>query len=545
MTVKGLLAHPRTRLARRILRLVVVSCAVVLAVALVTAVSMDIGPQLRELAERQGSRLIDRPMHIGRLGVRIVSGQFEVEDLVIEGLTPESTPFFTAKRITASMLWRTLPARRVVLDNIEIVDWRMLVEYLPDGRISFPRINRSPTGGRSGWTTTLQYVRAHRGEFAYEDHGMPWSIVTRNLDVTLGRTATEYRGRAVFSDGRIAIQSYVPFGAAMAASFKLDGGRVVLDDIALETDGARTTLVGDVDMSHWPEQMYRVRSEIDFERMREIFWAKETFSLSGKGQFDGTFHLFKDMLPDGTPRNGRELKGTFSSPVAGVNALRFPDLKGAVRWTPDLLEVTDAGSGFYGGMARFDYRMAPLGRKGMPPSHRLDATYEVVDLAEVGEFYALEGIRFAGTASGRNLLEWPSGRFADHTGEGDVHIVPPEEVEMMTRELPLERIDAIAARGELWGPFSPHRPREPVPIMGDLTYTFGPEWIDLSADASSRRPRMWSSKGARPSAISRISPFTSRAPTGRRAIACWPASSPRSDRRPTRFPSKGLAPSTG
>ena len=38
--------------------------------------------------------------------------------------------------------------------------------------------------------------------------------------------------------------------------------------------------------------------------MREIFFAKDTFSLHGEGDFTGTFHLFK---------GGRELKGNFFS----------------------------------------------------------------------------------------------------------------------------------------------------------------------------------------------------------------------------------------
>ncbi len=53
--------------------------------------------------------------------------------------------------------------------------------------------------------------------------------------------------------------------------------------------------------------------------MRKIFFANESFELSGTGNFIGTFHLFKERMPDGRTRMGRELKGTFTSPVAGVN----------------------------------------------------------------------------------------------------------------------------------------------------------------------------------------------------------------------------------
>ena len=102
----------------------------------------------------------------------------------------------------------------------------MYVETFPDGRHSFPRFTPRQPRGPSAWTTTLQYVRAHRGEFAYEDHGTPWSVVTRNLDVTVARPDTEYRGQATFSNGTVAIQNYVPFRADMSTTFRIDGGKV-------------------------------------------------------------------------------------------------------------------------------------------------------------------------------------------------------------------------------------------------------------------------------------------------------------------------------
>ena len=53
--------------------------------------------------------------------------------------------------------------------------------------------------------------------------------------------------------------------------------------------------------------------------MREIFFARDKFTLSGEGDFTGTFHMFK---------GGRELKGDFTSALAGVNDYRFPEPRG-------------------------------------------------------------------------------------------------------------------------------------------------------------------------------------------------------------------------
>ena len=45
--------------------------------------------------------------------------------------------------------------------------------------------------------------------------------------------------------------------ANMKAQFVLDGPRIHLDRIDLDTDGATTVARGDVDIAHWPEQTLR------------------------------------------------------------------------------------------------------------------------------------------------------------------------------------------------------------------------------------------------------------------------------------------------
>ena len=53
--------------------------------------------------------------------------------------------------------------------------------------------------------------------------------------------------------------------------------------IDLDTGGTRTRLVGDASMTYFPEQMYRMESEIDFPWMRKIFFAKDTLRAVGQG----------------------------------------------------------------------------------------------------------------------------------------------------------------------------------------------------------------------------------------------------------------------
>ncbi len=114
------------------------------------------------------------------------------------------------------MPWSTLFNRRVVFDAIEMTDWQMYVEYVPDGRHNFPRFTRPDPRGQSAWTTTLA-VRAARTAASSPTRttARRGATVARNLDVTVARPASEYRGQASFSDGTVKIQNYVPMRADM------------------------------------------------------------------------------------------------------------------------------------------------------------------------------------------------------------------------------------------------------------------------------------------------------------------------------------------
>ena len=90
-----------------------------------------------------------------------------------------------------------LPLREILLDSIEMTDWRMVVESFPDGRQTFPRLSGPPRAPRQGpglVVTTLQYTHAYRGELVVNDYGSDWFMVAPNVDVTVSK-AGQYRGQ--------------------------------------------------------------------------------------------------------------------------------------------------------------------------------------------------------------------------------------------------------------------------------------------------------------------------------------------------------------
>src|SRR5262249_49513447 len=196
---------------------------------------------------------------------------------------------------------------------------------------------------------------------------------------------------------------------AMNATFKIDRGDVIFDKMDLVTDGTRTAVTGNADLAHFPEMTFNVRSKVDFPTMRDIFFAHDTFSLHGDGDFTGSWHLFK---------GGRELTGTFVAPVLGIDDYRFANIRGALRWLPDRFEVTNGTGDVFRGKATFTYTMAPFGDPTTPPKAIFDTAVRDVELLAYTNFLEVEGLRVTGRASGHNVLEYPLGHFSEHRGEG-------------------------------------------------------------------------------------------------------------------------------
>ncbi|HEY3383276.1 MAG TPA: translocation/assembly module TamB domain-containing protein [Vicinamibacterales bacterium] len=451
------------------------AAVVAIVVVAVATLTIDIGSvfggALKTVAENQGGRYIERPLHIGRIGIHLASGRFVVEDIRIDGVKRGDAPFFTARRVLVGLpWWRVFRTREFLIASLELNDWAMQIEKFSDGD-NIPRFvheSKEPKGPKR-FTTTLQYVHAYRGQFTYIDHGT-WRTIARNLDIYVRHDTGEYLGTATITNGVVQIKDYLPMRSDMRVKFKVDGPIIRLPEIVLDTDGAHSLVTGQVDFGHWPNMIYNVDSKVNFWRMREIFFASESWRSRGEGRFKGTFRLFK---------GGHELKGDFTSPLVHINVFAVPDLKGSLIWEPHRFEVTRATGRFYGGYADFKYSMAPLSDP-VPAVARWDVKYRDVDLTQLSDALEMRGLRLAGTASGRNLLEWPLGDFKQHRGDGQIDVTPPAGRTVLTRAaLPSE--SAIHDEPPLTGPEpNPTLWPRPKAIGGEFLYRFDPDWVDVA-----------------------------------------------------------------
>ncbi len=446
--------------------------AVVIAVVLVSAITIDLGPVLRRRVEIEASRWVDRPVHIGRFGLNLGRGQLVAEDVLVEGGTPANDPWLRAGKIEVSLTWNAILGRELLFDTMAIDDWTLLVESYANAVNNWPRLTGPPRAPRTGpnpITTIVQNVRMTRGHLIIRDFGSSWGLDAPNLELTMTK-GVEYTGTMTFRGGTLLIQQYEPMWARAETNFTVRDGKIVLDRLDLTADGAAMRATGVIDPAQFPNATYGVTAALELPRTRAIFFARDTFTLDGRGEFKGLARLYK---------GGYEVTGDFTSPLVQYNGYDLDDYRASVTWVPTRLDTT-SDAAFHGGTTHFTYTLDPLGQ----PDRRADAVWDVeyrdVDLTSFTGFLETRGLRLAGVATGTNVMHWRLGAFADATGEGAMTATMPAGQLPAVRALPAEAAADARRRAREEGPFSPHLTFGPQPIDGDVAYTFTGAHVDFA-----------------------------------------------------------------
>ena len=144
--MRKFLSALRAHKAIRFVGITLMIAAVLLSAAIVTSLTVDLGPSVR-----QGSRLMKRDLHIGNLKIRLFRGRVELDDLMIEGLQPTDRPFFVAKHLSFSLDWSRLAQAKpeFIVTSVEMTDWKMLVERWADGHNFIKIASDNPSNGPS------------------------------------------------------------------------------------------------------------------------------------------------------------------------------------------------------------------------------------------------------------------------------------------------------------------------------------------------------------------------------------------------------------
>ena len=285
-----------------------------------------------------------------------------------------------------------------------MTDWQMLVEKC--GRPhQLPEVHRRRRRSAAG------------SEALHDDVEVP-AGVARPVHVRGSRSAVE-RGRAGTSTSTSATcrstTARPPSPAArwrfsttcrsrrtMRASFVIDEGRIHLDRIEFDTDGARTVATGVVDV--------RALAGADLPvQVAGAVPADAPAVLQGREMGAGRRGRFHRHVPS---VQGRRAIWPERSPArrSASTSTGSRELYGSLHWTPTAFDVTDAGAQVL--RRRRPVRLLDSAARRQDASRPPGSTanFAGVDLAAFTDFQQLAGLRVRGHGQRRRtLLEWPLG----------------------------------------------------------------------------------------------------------------------------------------
>ncbi|MEO6222316.1 MAG: hypothetical protein ABIP90_03635, partial [Vicinamibacterales bacterium] len=439
--------------------------AAVIAALLFSLLTIDLGPSLRERAEREATNYFERPVHIGGLSATLRSGVFVARNVRIEGLTPDAAPFLKADEIRLHIPLSTL-ARRDLVVEATMDGWALTMEMFPGNKSNIPRLRpRSTEPGK--FQTNISYIWARGGWFRLIDHAQPLDLTAENVAVNFTRDLSldKYVATVAFRGGVTNILSYAPMRLdSMTARLSFDTGNFIsVQGLDLVADGTRSHMTGVLNLNKWPEQYFNISTAFDVAPLKEIFFFGQAFKATGRGEYKGKFQKLQSGKYD--------LTGVLKVPGLNVSGFDFPEFDSRVVWMQNRLELVGAHSKFYGGDLNLTYVLTALAGPGGSLAD-LSARYKGVDLTTFGRVMNWQGIELASRADGWQTMTWPGGRFDSMVGDGEIRAATVDGRAVAAPELVAFVSDPARDK-----PFD--RPMDAVPVSGRVTYRLTPTAISI------------------------------------------------------------------
>ncbi len=176
----------------------------ILLVTLVVTFTIDLGRVfgglIKGLAEAEASKFLERPLHLGRLGIQIAPGPFRrrgrADRRAQDAATRRSSP--RSGSPSDFPWWQVFNTRELFIRSVEMSDWTMQIEKFEQGN-SLPQPeaqDEAAAEGRRRFTTTLQYLHAYRGAVHLHRPQHVERPSARNLDIYVRHDTGEYLGTA-------------------------------------------------------------------------------------------------------------------------------------------------------------------------------------------------------------------------------------------------------------------------------------------------------------------------------------------------------------
>jgi AsmA protein len=315
------------------------------------------GPRIQNLAQKMATETLQRPVEIGRVGLRIRFGiGITIDDLSIpniEGFKPG--PMLQIKRTILNLQLLPLLTRRVVIRRIELQKLQANVEQNAKKELNFAGLMPKQTKG-TGWVVSLSKITIRDSEVRYRDALTNTEYTVEDIDQNI-----DFRHSIISVSGRLTAQTpqmeKIPqLELRISNKFHYDtlGKYLDVKDISISTkpvqlrifgsvkDGSNLDLKGSLDIKELSRLTSIIPSSAQPGAMDGAI--KGNFKVSGtteKPVIAGKFELSDiKIVPKGMERGVENVSGNISFDHESIEDISIQGNIGATHFS-----ITGAISG--------------------------------------------------------------------------------------------------------------------------------------------------------------------------------------------------------
>jgi len=338
---------------------VIIGIILIIIIAGYFAVKSYLNPAVvRRIAERISSEAIQRPVELGKVGLKFgFKVGITIDDAVIADTRGfSSSPIAQIDRVTLNLKLLPLLRRQIIIGGVELSGMKLKVERNKKGELNFATLIPKEKKG-SGWALSLSSIKIIRGEVHYVDIKENIEIRIKDIDQgfkfkknkvsTSGRSSFYLLKHKTIPEMVLKVENRVEYDT-LSKNIEIERLSVSYDPIVMEAAGNIESkggigIEGDLRIG----DLTRIKSLIPVNlRPVEIKGkVKSHFAVTGKlqdPQFDGHCELKNvSIVPKGMERGVEKISGAFSF---NKDAVKNILLQGRIGGTE--LKISGAVTGF-------------------------------------------------------------------------------------------------------------------------------------------------------------------------------------------------------
>ncbi|HUP46247.1 MAG TPA: hypothetical protein VM779_12120, partial [Thermoanaerobaculia bacterium] len=361
---------------------------------------------------------LEREVTIGRVEV-VRTGYLRPTKVILHDVRIANAPdgihpyFARVERLELTGGVGSIWTRTLDVTRIDIVNPRVNFEVYPEGgplMHNFPRWQRAPRRPYTIYRLEFDRMHIRGGHFVFDNrrHDMVAESTAIDSDLTITSAENLYAGVVASPRFVFRLQDYEPVEMNMRGGFRYTPGVLELQSIALRGRGIEAFVSGRIDPLTDAVYDLQVRSNIDLQRVREVFRLQP--------QLDGSFVLDASLRGKAGEFH---LTGGWVSPSITADTYDLADAKGTLDVTGARTLVHVESADYGGGTISADYRLAQY-REPYPMT--VDLRYDGISIEQLFADWGVENTGLRGAATGQLAYGWNKDALLEGSGSGTARL---------------------------------------------------------------------------------------------------------------------------